>query len=86
MQEKEGVVYHKVLGTENPADLMTKYLIRDVVDKHMSTLGQDVREGRAQKGLEMQGSQHVESHGDSVAVKVAAVFQCRPATYGQMCG
>ena len=78
--------YHKVLGTENPADLMTKYLTRDVVDKHMSTLGQEVREGRAQKGLEMQGSQYVESRDDGVAVKVAAVSQCRPATYGQRCG
>ena len=86
VQEKEGVEYHKVLGTENPADLMTKYLTRDVVDKHMSTLGQEVREGRAQKGLEMQGSQYVESRDDSVAVKVAAVSQCRPATYGQNCG
>ena len=26
VQESGGVEYHKVLGTENPADLMTKYL------------------------------------------------------------
>ena len=55
VQEKEGVTYRKVLGTDNPADLMTKYLSRDMLNGHMKRLGQEVREGRAEKGLEMQG-------------------------------
>ena len=78
--------YHKVLGTENPADLMTKYLTREVVDKHMSSLNQEIREGRAKKGLEMQGSQHAGEGDSGVAVQVAAVSQYRPATYGHKGG
>ena len=54
IQDREGAEYTKILGTENPADLMTKYLARDVIDKHMSSLGQVFQEGRANKGLEMQ--------------------------------
>ena len=64
VQDREGVTYRKVLGTENPADLMTKYLTRDVIVTHMTKLGQEIREGRAEKGLEMQGS----SPGTSGAV------------------
>ena len=54
VQDREGAEYAKILGTENPADLMTKYLARDVIDKHMSTIGQVFQSGRAGKGLEMQ--------------------------------
>ena len=82
MQESEGVEYHKVLGAENPADLMTKYLARDTVDKHMHAMGQEVREGRAQKGFEMQGSQGGLQGEEGVTVRVAAVSRGRPAPYG----
>ena len=50
------LAYSKVLGTDNPADLMTKYLARSVIDLHMQKLSQEVREGRSEKGLAMQGS------------------------------
>ena len=36
-QNKEGVEFNKVLGTNNPADLMTKYLRREVIDGHVTT-------------------------------------------------
>ena len=75
IQDREGVTYRKVLGTENPADLMTKYLGRDVLNGHMSKLGQEVREGRAEKGLEMQGSTHGEGKATDAKVRVA---WCRP--------
>ena len=71
VQDREGVTYQRVLGTENPADLMTKYLTRDVINAHMSRLGQEVREGRADKGLEMQGSNPGTSGGAEATVKVA---------------
>ena len=71
VQDREGVTYQKVLGTENPADLMTKYLTRDVINAHMSRLGQEVREGRADKGLEMQGASPGTSGGAEATVKVA---------------
>ena len=41
------LAYSKVLGTDNPADLMTKYLSREVIDRHCSTLGVRHEGGRA---------------------------------------
>ena len=46
----------KVAGEANPADLMTKYLVRDKVVARMSKLKQARREGRAKMGLELQGN------------------------------
>ena len=40
--------YHKVLGTDNPAGLMTKYLRQEVVVKHSSSLSVDFPGGRAE--------------------------------------
>ena len=37
----------KVLGSDNPADMLTKFVPRDVMRKHMSTLGLITEEGRA---------------------------------------
>ena len=71
----------KILSTENPADLMTKYLTREVADKHTNALNQEVREGRAQKGLEMQGAQGGASGMGESVVKVAAVSRSRPPAY-----
>jgi hypothetical protein len=39
---------HKVLGTENPADLMTKPLARAEIDGHLGRLGLSRAEGRAE--------------------------------------
>ncbi len=39
---------HKVLGTENPADLMTKPLPRSEIDGHLGRLGLVRTEGRAE--------------------------------------
>ena len=41
-----------MLGSESPADLMTKYLSRDVINTLMGKLGQEVREGKAENSLE----------------------------------
>ena len=43
-QELE-LVYKKVLGTENPGDLMTKYLGQEVIDKLMPALSQQFTNG-----------------------------------------
>ena len=40
------VAIKKVNGKENPADLMTKYLVREVMDGHLRTLGSSVEGGR----------------------------------------
>ena len=54
IQEKKNLhdlEIRKVLGTENPADLMTKYLTRSVMDTHLDFLGQRRESGRARSGL-----------------------------------
>ena len=45
--------YSKVLGTENPSDLMTKYLSGKDTWRHMSKLQQVQAEGKAEKGLDL---------------------------------
>ena len=41
------LAYHKVLGTDNPADLMTKYLSKEVIGKHCCAMGVEFPAGRA---------------------------------------
>ena len=58
IQEKQDLhqlEMRKVLGTENPADLMTKYLTRAVMDTHLEYLSQRRESGRARSGLNIQG-------------------------------
>ena len=55
-QDKGEMEYRKVLGTENPSDLMTKYLARQSMDGCMDALGQARVAGRARTGLEVQGT------------------------------
>ena len=58
IQEKQDfhqLEMRKVLGTKNPADLMTKYLTRSVIDTHLQFMGHHRADGRAQAGLKVQG-------------------------------
>ena len=41
-------------GTNNPADALTKYLAKSLVEGYLGETGHWVREGRAEKGLELQ--------------------------------
>ena len=42
----------KVLGTENPADLLTKHLPRETMAKHLEFSGLVIKGGRAEAGLQ----------------------------------
>ena len=44
----------KVLGADNPADMLTKHIIRDTMLKHMSRMGLKSEEGRAQSAPTIQ--------------------------------
>ena len=55
----------KVLGTENPADLMTKYFTRSVMDTHLDFLSQRRESGRARSGLNIQGASTREVKNES---------------------
>ena len=46
-QLRQVIATQKILGTENPADLMTKCLSREAIDKFSSKLGFEFRDGRA---------------------------------------
>ena len=64
-QERKEVEYRKVLGTENPADLMTKHLLRSALDGCMGSLNQERLAGRARSGLEIQGRKKTASAHES---------------------
>ena len=58
IQEKQDLhqlEMRKVLGTDNPADLMTKYLTRQVIDTHLQFMGHHRADGRARASLKVQG-------------------------------
>ena len=70
IQEKQDLhqlEMRKILGTENPADLMTKYLTRSVMDTHFGFLSQRRESGRAKSGLNIQGSNQTQSEVLSAA-------------------
>ena len=54
-QDRGEIEYRKVLGAENPAYMMTKYLLREPVDKRMEHLCQRRLSGRAKLALDIQG-------------------------------
>ena len=51
--EDGDLAIEKVLGTNNPADLMTKKLTRSKIDQYMEICGQEFRDGRADKSLKV---------------------------------
>ena len=51
----------KVLGTETPADMMTKHLARQSLDKGMLEFNQHRAEGRAMAGLDVHGTRKTEA-------------------------
>ena len=55
-QDREDTVYQKIMGTENPTVLMTKYLVREKMDGLTAKLSQVRLDGRAASGLELQGA------------------------------
>ncbi len=51
---KRGMVwYHKVAGSENPADAMTKYLTKAIVDKHLAAMKYHFGDGQAECALKV---------------------------------
>ena len=78
VQDREGTEFHKVLGTENPADLMTKHLTREKINEAMKRICQSVREGRAETSLDIQGK----SGGDKGQKgKAQATLEIRSQTH-----
>ena len=69
IQEKErdgDMAYVKIRGERNPADVFTKYVAKEVLDKHSKTLQLIYADGRASEGLGMQ-SKGVEQGTGTIA-------------------
>ncbi len=54
VEKVRGLVYGKVAGTQNPADLMTKGLGAEKIKLYTNMMNQEVRSGRAESGLACQ--------------------------------
>ena len=66
-QDREDLELIKVLGTENPIDMLTKNLAREAVDRRMVYLSQERVSGRARSGLKVQGGGENEEDNDTSA-------------------
>ena len=66
IQEKESKAelnFEKVLGTENPSDMMTKHLDALKITKFTEMLQQNFRQGRSKEGLKVQRAGNTEGKG-----------------------
>ncbi len=45
--------FKKVLGQKNPADILTKHVARDLLDRHLATMGTEFKDGRAETAPEL---------------------------------
>ena len=61
-QNEKDLELRKVLGTDNPADLMTKHLACQPLDKCMLQLNQHRAAGRAKSGFRIQGAGAAEAN------------------------
>ena len=52
-QMREEVVFDKVKGSDNPADLWTKNVEHTLRNKQLVTIGFEFREGRADRAIEL---------------------------------
>ena len=46
--------FRKVKGTENPADMMTKHVSRDLIEKYLEELRLESKEGRPESAPDRQ--------------------------------
>ena len=58
------LAYKKVLGSRNPADILTKHVASTLLDQHVVTVGVEVRGGRADSAPTLD---EIEMYSDSVA-------------------
>ena len=52
-QVRNSIAFAKVKGTENPSDLFTKYLSREMIDKHLKVMQAEKSEGRSSKAAQL---------------------------------
>ena len=88
--------YKKVLGTRNPADVLTKHVPKELLDAHLITLGVELRGGRAEsaptldqlemyteewaEGEDAEGEKEEEEKSKKVRFYNKVMFRAIPAT------
>ena len=53
------LTYKKVLGTKNPADMLTKHMSAELLSRHMAVLGAELRGGRAETAPQLNSVESV---------------------------
>ncbi len=66
--------YKKVLGTRNPADILTKHVPVELLDAHLQTLGVESREGRAVSAPELNSVEAVTLQEENKKIKKKVRF------------
>ena len=66
--EEKDIEVRKVKGEENPADLMTKNITKEKVERFSRAICQAWREGRAEKGLETAKDIEVETEPEETDI------------------
>ena len=85
-KDRDDLELRKVLGTENPSDLMTKYLTRMAAYRCMGYLSQEGVAGRAKSGLKVQGGgEQEEDMENSAHPRVAVCFTLHETPAAQTC-
>ena len=81
----------KVLGTANPADMLTKHLAKPDLDKHLEFSGLMIAAGRADGSLQVGALGHgffflhAGAHRTTVGSRVSAALRLAAGSY-MMCG
>ena len=73
IENREGAQDLKIEGTKNPADLMTKCLVREKMDACMRSVNQELKTGRAKVSLDVQGASTREGSDPVVQTKAGGV-------------
>ena len=75
------LAYRKVLGTKNPADVLTKHVPAELLQRHLETLCTEVRGGRAETAPELNSLESVVLEWkEKKRVSFAAKVQCTAIT------
>ena len=72
------LAYKKVLGSRNPADILTKHVASPLLDQHLATVGVEVRGGRADSAPTLDEIQEYTESAAFKEVRFSGVVNVRP--------
>jgi hypothetical protein len=72
------LAYKKVLGSRNPADILTKHVASPLLDQNLATVGVEVRGGRADSAPTLDEIQEYTESAAFKEVRFSGVVRVRP--------